>query len=93
MRQATTKDRQRRAPRGGRHHVGSIDDGFGAVMAAAKKVSVSSGPTTHQLTPAERREANIRKIAGQQSELKREAAERREDKQRRQSAAPPADTP
>jgi hypothetical protein len=46
-------------------------------MAARNRVTVSNSRTNRALTAAERREANVKRIAGQQSQLKREAAERR----------------
>jgi hypothetical protein len=47
------------------------------VMAAKRKVNISTGPTTYRLSSADRHAAQVKEIAGQQSELKREAAERR----------------
>jgi hypothetical protein len=48
-------------------------------MAPRKKVTVSSSEGSKRaLTAAERREQNLKRIAGQQSQLKAEAAERRD---------------
>jgi hypothetical protein len=46
-------------------------------MAYRNRVTVSTSRTNRALTAAERREATVKRIAGQQSQLKREAAERR----------------
>jgi hypothetical protein len=47
------------------------------VMAAKRNVSISSGPTQHRLSSADRHAARVLEIAGQQQELKAEAAARR----------------
>jgi hypothetical protein len=46
-------------------------------MAAKHKVTVSTQPTNHRLSTAERRAATIASLSTQQAELKKEAAERR----------------
>ncbi len=46
-------------------------------MAVKHKITVSIDPHTHSPTPTERRAALIAAIAGEQQNLKREAAERR----------------
>jgi hypothetical protein len=47
------------------------------VMAVKRKVSISTGPTNHRQSSSERHAAYVAQIANRQSELKREAAERR----------------
>jgi hypothetical protein len=47
------------------------------VMAAKRKVSISTGPTNHRQSSSERHAAYVAQIANRQSELKQEAAERR----------------
>jgi hypothetical protein len=59
------------------------------MMAARHKVTVSTAPSTYRLNSNERREARLAEIANKQSELKREAAERRA--KRAEQAKPPAD--
>jgi hypothetical protein len=46
-------------------------------MAAKRSVNISTGPTQYRLSSADRHAARVEEIAGQQRELKREAAERR----------------
>lgn len=46
-------------------------------MAAKHKVTVSIDPKAHRATPLERRAALTAAIAGEQQDLKREAAARR----------------
>ncbi len=46
-------------------------------MRAKQKVTVSTQPTAHRPTTAERRAASIVLLSTQQAELKREAADRR----------------
>jgi hypothetical protein len=47
------------------------------LMARKSKVSVSTEPTKHRLSSAERHAVRTAEIANKQSDLKREAAERR----------------
>ena len=49
-------------------------------MAAKNKVTVSVKPTTARASSAERRAAQIEALAGEQAELKRQAAERRQNR-------------
>jgi hypothetical protein len=46
-------------------------------MANKNKVDVSTGPTNRRLSSKERHAAHVAEIANKQSDLKREAAERR----------------
>jgi hypothetical protein len=55
----------------------TINDDEREVMAANRKVSISTGPTNHRQSSSERHAAYVAQIANRQSELKREAAERR----------------
>jgi len=59
-------------------------------MAAKHKVTVSTQPTNHRLTTAERRAAHIASISNKQAELKQEAADRRAVRAKR--TAPAAST-
>jgi hypothetical protein len=59
-------------------------------MAANRKVTVSTQPTTRRGTTAERRAEQIAALSTKQAELKREAAERRAQ---RASTPPPAPSP
>jgi hypothetical protein len=61
-------------------------------MAAKHKVTVSTAPSTYRLSSNERREARLAEIANKQSDLKREAAERRAKRaeQAETDAPPPA---
>ncbi len=58
-------------------------------MAKKNKVSVSTEPKTYRLTTNERRAARLAEISNQQSELKREAAERRARRADGEAADPP----
>jgi len=49
-------------------------------MAAKPKVTVSIQPTNHRPTTAERRAAQIAALSTRQAELKREAADRRDQR-------------
>jgi hypothetical protein len=60
-------------------------------MAARHKVTVSTQPTSHRPTNAERRAAHVAAISNKQAELKREAAERRAA--RANQTPPAASTP
>jgi hypothetical protein len=60
-------------------------------MAAKHKVTVSTGPSHHRGTTAERRAAQIAALSTQQAELKQEAAERRAEHANQN--APAASTP
>ena len=53
-------------------------------MASRNKVDVSTGPTVRQMSSKDRHAARFAEVANKQSELKREAAERRA---RREAAA------
>jgi hypothetical protein len=46
-------------------------------MASKHKITVSTSPTSYRLSSNERRAARLAEIANKQSDLKREAAERR----------------
>ena len=56
-------------------------------MAAKHKVTVSTQPTNHRPSTAERRAAQIASLATEQAELKQEAAERRAEHARRNTPA------
>jgi hypothetical protein len=56
-------------------------------MAAKHKVTVSTQPTNRRPSSAERRAAQVESLATQQATLKREAAERRDER----AAKSPAD--
>ncbi|HEY3946715.1 MAG TPA: hypothetical protein VGL78_15910 [Solirubrobacteraceae bacterium] len=55
-------------------------------MAAKHKVTALVGPTTPRASSAERRAAQIAALSTQQSDLKREAAERRRERDRDEQA-------
>jgi hypothetical protein len=59
------------------------------MMAAKHKVTVSTGPTNHRGTTAERRAAQIAALSTQQAELKQEAAERRAERAIENASAAP----
>jgi hypothetical protein len=58
-------------------------------MAAKHKITVSSQPTNHRPSSAERRAAEIASLSTRQGELKREAAERRAQRANKSVPAPP----
>jgi hypothetical protein len=61
-------------------------------MAQRHRVTVSTQTQTYRMTADERRAARVAEIAGKQGDLKREAAERRAQRERQapaNSAAPP----
>jgi hypothetical protein len=60
-------------------------------MAPKNKVSVSTDSQTYRLSANERRAARVAEIANKQSELKREAAERRAKRAKEpETASPPS---
>jgi hypothetical protein len=56
-------------------------------MAPRSKVTVSVQPAKHRPTSAERRAAQVEMVSTKQADLKREAAERREQRALRTGAA------
>ncbi|HEY1774882.1 MAG TPA: hypothetical protein VGG41_01870 [Solirubrobacteraceae bacterium] len=55
-------------------------------MATKHKVSLSTQPTSHRLTTAERRAASIASLSTRQAELKQEAADRRVQRANKRAA-------
>lgn len=60
-------------------------------MAAKNKVTASIRPTTPRASPAERRAAEIARLATKQEQLKNEAALRRQARELSDESAPPTD--
>lgn len=58
-------------------------------MTVNNRMNPSMRPAKPRLTGAERRAAEIAAAAGKQAQLKREAAERRADRARRDAETPP----
>jgi len=57
-------------------------------MASRNKVDVSTGPTVRQMSSKDRHAAHLAEVANKQSELKREAAERRAKREAAAAANP-----
>jgi hypothetical protein len=58
-------------------------------MAAKHKVTVSTQPTTHRPSTAQRRAAQVASLSTQQAELKQQAADRRAQRAKQAAAAAP----